>query len=146
MRLGVLAAAITSVLACGCSSIASSAVRTGPVELAPYSGPVAVYAVGQPAVGTELGVVEVHASNAEATVESLVPLFVRRVAELGGHAAVIDSVSAKFDVVVRPYTETFTYACGWGAVCVGTQMHAVNDEVMVVSVRGRAWSLPGGPR
>ncbi len=146
MRPSMAAASMAGLLACGCSSVSSSAVRTGPLELGPYSGPVAVYAAGQPERGTELGVVEVHASNAEGTIESLVPLFVRRVAELGGNAAVIDSVSAKFDIVVRPYTETFTYACGWGAVCVGSQMHAVNDELMVVTVRGRAWSVPGAPR
>jgi hypothetical protein len=136
-RLLVLAAVPAAL---GCSSVGSSAVRTGPVALPPYAGPVAIYAATQPAHGTELGVVEVHGINDEGAVETLVPLFVRRVAQLGGDAAVIDSVRARFELVTHPYTETYSYPCGWGAVCVGTRTMAINDEVMVVTVRGRAFS------
>ena len=138
-------AGIASVLAfaSGCSSVGSSAVRTGPTMLGPYAGPVAVFAATLPARGTELGVVEVHGADIDATVETLVPLFVRRVAQLGGNAAVIDAVRARFEIVARPYTDTFTYPCGWGAVCIGTRTYAAADELMIVTVQGRAFSIPG---
>jgi hypothetical protein len=130
-------------LASGCSSVASSAVRMGGTELPPYAGPVAIYAVGPPAAGTELGVVEVHATQQEAVVEDLLPLFVKRVAQLGGNAAVIDSVGARFDIVAHPWVETYTYPCGWRGVCLAQSVHATNDEVMTVSIRGRAFSVQG---
>jgi hypothetical protein len=145
MQLGGLGLALASVVAfaCGCSSVGSSAVRTGPASLPPYAGPVAIFAASQPTDGTELGVVEVHAINLEATIETLVPLFVQRVAQLGGNAAVIDDVGTHFQIVPRPYTETYTYPCGFGAMCIGTRTYVVSDEVMLVTVRGRAWSIPG---
>jgi hypothetical protein len=146
MRSGFLVLGTILAAACGCSSVGSSAVRTGPAAMPPYAGPVGVYAATQPTQGTELGVVEVHGANAEGGIEDLVPLFVKRVAQLGGNAAVIDAVSAHFEIVAHPYSETYTYPCGWGAVCVGTRVYAVNDEVMVVTVRGRAFSVPGGAR
>ncbi|HEY8039386.1 MAG TPA: hypothetical protein VIF15_06310 [Polyangiaceae bacterium] len=144
MRLGALG--LATLLACGCSSVGSSAVRTGGASMPAYSGPVGVYAATVPTQGTELGVVEVHAVNSEGVLETLVPLFVKRVAQLGGNAAIIDGVRAHFEIVAHPYTETFTYPCGWGAMCIGTRVYAVNDEVMVVTVRGRAWSTPGSVR
>jgi hypothetical protein len=110
--------------------------------MAPHLGPVMVFAAGQPLSGTELGVVEVHASQMEATIETLMPLFVDKVAQLGGNAAVIDGVRANFEMVAHPYAETYVYPCGFRSTCIGTHMYATNDEVMVVTMRGRAFSVP----
>jgi hypothetical protein len=128
--------------ASGCSSVGSSAVRAGPIAAPPYAGPVALYAAGYPAEGTELGFVEVHGSNSEGSIESLVPLFVERVAQLGGNAAVIDDVRAYFQIIPHPYSSAYGY--GWHLVF--APPHALNDEVMIVSVRGRAFLVGGGGR
>jgi hypothetical protein len=138
------AAACASLLvaASACSSVGSSAVRAGPVAVPPYSGPVALYAAGYPAEGTELGFVEVHGANTEGSIESLVPLFVERVAELGGNAAVIDDVRAYFEIIPHPYSSAYGY--GWHMVF--APPHAINDEVMIVSLRGRAFRVEGGAR
>lgn len=130
----------------GCSSIGGSAIRTGPVQLPAYAGPVAIYAMGQPPPGAvDLGVVEVHAAQQEATVDTLLPQFVRKVAQIGGNAAVIEGIRARFDVAGRTHVETFYYTCGLGATCAGTRVYSTNDEIMVVSMFGRAMTtqLPG---
>ena len=134
----LLASALASA---GCSSIGGSAIRTGPVSLPAYSGPVAIYSTGQaPPGAVDLGVVEVHASQQEATVDTLLPQFVRKVAEIGGNVAVVDGIRARFELVGRTHIETFYYTCGLGATCAGTRVYAANDEIMVVSVFGRAFS------
>jgi hypothetical protein len=136
----VLLATVALLTGAGCSSLGSSAVRTGALKLPPHAGPVAVFAAGQPQGGAELGVVEVHASQSEGRVEELLPLFVRKVAELGGNAAVIDSVGARFEIVEHAHVETYSYPCGF-YLCTGTHMYSANDEVMIVSMRGRAFAL-----
>jgi len=104
-----------------------------------YSGPVAIYALGQPPPGAiDLGVVEVHAAQQEATVETLLPQFVRKVAQIGGNVAVIEGIRARFDLAGRAHVETFYYSCGMGATCAGTRVYSTNDEIMVVSMFGRA--------
>lgn len=129
-----------------CSSIGGSAIRTGPVQLPAYTGPVAIYSTGQaPPGAVDLGVVEVHASQQEATVDTLMPQFVRKAAEIGGNVAVIDGIRARFELVGRTHVETFYYTCGLGATCAGTRVYAANDEVMVVSVFGRAFSTQAVP-
>jgi hypothetical protein len=132
-----------SVLAClavvGCSSVGGSAIRTGPIHLPAYAGPVAIYAMGQPPPGAvDLGVVEVHAAQQEATVETLLPQFVQKVAQIGGNVAVIEGIRARFDLAGRAHVETFYYTCGMGATCAGTRVYSTNDETMVVSMFGRA--------
>ena len=125
----------------GCSSVGGSAIRTGPVQLPAYTGPVAIYSTGQaPPGAVDLGVVEVHAAQQEATVDTLMPQFVRKAAEIGGDIAVVDGIRARFELVGRTHVETFYYTCGLGATCAGTRVYAANDEVMVVSVFGRAFS------
>jgi hypothetical protein len=134
-RGGVVAALL---LATGCSSVGASAVRTGPLRLAPHVGAVALYSAGEPVDGADLGIVEVHAAQNEATIDTLVPIFVQKVAQIGGNAAVIESVRARFEIVAHPHVETYTYACGYGATCTGTRMYSANDEVMVVTIQGHA--------
>ncbi len=128
----------------GCSSVGSSAVRTGPLRLPAHAGAVALYAAGETIAGNEIGIVEVHAAQSEATLETLVPLFVQKVAQIGGTAAVIDQVQARFQIVTTPHVETFTFSCGKGSLCTGTRVFAVNDEVIMVSITGRAVALQGG--
>jgi hypothetical protein len=125
----------------GCSSIGGSAIRTGPVQLPAYAGPVAIYSTGQaPPGAVDLGVVEVHASQQEGTIDTLMPQFVKKAAQIGGNVAVVDGIRARFELVGRTHIETFYYTCGLGATCAGTRVYAANDEVMVVSVFGRAFS------
>jgi hypothetical protein len=127
-----------TLLAAGCSSVSASAVRTGPLHLPPHVGAVALYAAGEPVTGADLGLVEVHAAQSEATIDTLLPLFVQKTAQIGGNAAVVESVRARFEIVTHPQIETYTYACGYNAICTGTRTYAVNDEVMVVTIRGHA--------
>ena len=125
----------------GCSSVGGSAIRTGPVQLASYSGPVSIYSTGQaPPGAVDLGVVEVHATQQEGTVDTLLPQFVRRVAQIGGNVAVIDGIHARFELVGRTHVETYYYTCGMGSTCAGTRVYSANDELMVVSMYGRAFS------
>ncbi|MBX3215949.1 MAG: hypothetical protein KF850_28170 [Labilithrix sp.] len=132
----VLAAALA---ATGCSSAGGSAIRTGPVQLPAYAGPVAIYAMGQPPPGAvDLGVVEVHASQQEGSIDALLPQFVRKVAQIGGNVAVIDGTRARFELAGRSHVETFYYTCGTGATCAGTRVYSTNDEIMTVSMFGRA--------
>jgi hypothetical protein len=131
---------LATVAGCG-SSVGGSAIRTGPVQLPAYEGPVAIYPSGQPPSGAvDLGVVEVHAYQQEATVDVLLPQFVRKVAQIGGNVAVIDAVRARFEVYTRPHIETFYYTCGFGMTCAGTRMYSANEEIMLVSMTGRAFS------
>lgn len=130
----------------GCSSMGGSAIRTGSVKLPAYAGPVAVYPLSDPpAGGVDLGVVEVHASQQEATVDALLPQFVKRVAEIGGDAAVIEGVRARFTIIPRTQVETFYYTCGLGATCAGTRVYAANDEVMTVTMFGHAYGTRQSP-
>lgn len=131
----------------GCSSVGGSAIRTGPVQLPAYSGPVSIYSMGQPPPGAvDLGVVEVHAAQEEATVDTLLPQFVARVAQIGGNVAVIEGIRARFELAGRHHVETFYYTCGLGATCAGTRVYSTTDEIMVVSMFGRAMTnkMPAG--
>jgi hypothetical protein len=134
----VLAALALAPLLGACSSVGSSAVRTGPLRLPPYSGPVILSSGGEPVHGADLGIIEVHAAQSEASIDKLVPLFLAKAAQLGGNVAVIESVRATFEIMSQPQVETYAFACGWGVVCTGSRMYSVNDEVMVVGIRGHA--------
>jgi hypothetical protein len=149
MRRALFSTVAVAMLALGvsaCSSVGGSAIRTGAVQLPSYSGPVAIYALGQPPPGAvDLGVVEVHAAQQEATVETLLPQFLRKVAQIGGNVAVIEGTRARFDMSGRTHVETFYYTCGMGATCAGQRVYSTNDEIMIVSMFGRAMTtqLPG---
>ncbi len=144
MRLGLLVACALGLA--GCSSVGGSAIRTGAVQLPSYTGAVAIYATGQsPPGAVDLGVVEVHALQQEATVDTLLPQFVRKVAQIGGNVAVIEGTRARFDVSGRTHVETFYYTCGLGSTCGGTRVYSANEELMVLSMFGRAMTtqIPG---
>ncbi len=139
-------AGVFALVLAGCSSVGGSAIRTGPTQLPSYAGPVAIYSMGQaPPGAVDLGVVEVHAFQQEATVDVLLPQFVRKVAQIGGNVALIEGVRARFDLAGRTHVETFYYTCGLGATCAGTRVYSTNDEIMIVSMFGRAMTtqMPG---
>lgn len=146
-RMGVVLAGLALA---SCSSVGGSAIRTGPVQLPAYSGPVAIYPTGTPPPGAvDLGVVEVHAAQQEATVDTLLPQFVAKVAQIGGNVAVIEGIRARFEMMGRTHVETFYYTCGAGFTCAGTRVYSANDELMTVSIFGRAMTTnapaPSGP-
>ena len=101
----------------------------------------ALYSAGETVLGQDVGIVEVHAAQGEATIETLLPLFVQKAAQIGANAAIIDSVQARFQIITTPHVETYTYQCGKGAMCTGSRMYASNDEVMMVSITGRAVAI-----
>ncbi len=130
--------------AIGCSTVRGSAVATGPRQPA-YSGPVSIYAANQvPPGATDLGVVEVSAAQAESTVAVLLPVFVQKVAQIGGNIAKIDGIRAHFELVTRTHLETYYYSCGARVQCAGQRMYTTNDEIVVVSMMGHAYSDRGG--
>jgi hypothetical protein len=138
-KLAVPAALVFALSLVGCSSLGGTAIRTGAVQLPSYSGPVALYAVAKPpANAVDLGVVEVHASQQEASVATLLPQFVKKVADIGGNVAVIEGVRARFDVAGHTQVETFYYTCAMGMTCAGTRAYSTADEIMVVSMFGHA--------
>ena len=129
--------------AMGCSTVRGSAVATGPRQPA-YSGPVSIYAANQvPPGATDLGVVEVSAAQAESTVSVLLPVFVQKVAQIGGNIAKIDGIRAHFELVTRTHLETYYYSCGVRVQCAGQRMYTTNDEIVVVSMMGHAYSDRG---
>jgi hypothetical protein len=145
-RLRNSAAALAALAVAGCSSVGGSAIRTGSVQLPSYAGPVAIYPLGRPPPGAvDLGVVEVHALQQDATVDTLLPQFVRKVAGIGGNVAVIEGIRARFEVAGRSHIETFYYTCGFGITCAGTRVYSTTDELMIVSMFGRAMTtqVPG---
>jgi len=131
----------------GCSSVGGSAVRTGPLALPAYSGPVSIFAVGKaPPDAVDLGLIEVHAAQQEATVDTLLPQFVRKVADIGGNVAVIEGIRARFELIGRSHAETFYGACRMGPACSGTRVYATDDEVMIVTMMGHAMTTKPRPR
>ncbi len=139
-------AVVLALLAAGCSSVGGSAIRTGPVQMPAYSGPVAIYSTGVPPPNAvDLGVVEVHAAQEEGRVDTLLPQFVAKVASIGGNVAVVEGVRARFEIYGRTHVETFYYTCGMGMTCAGTRVYSANDEVMIVSMFGRAMTTNAPP-
>lgn len=123
----------------GCSSVSGSAIRTGPVRMPSYAGPVAIYAASPPPPGAvDLGVVEVHAAQQEGTVDQLLPRFVAKVAEIGGNVAVIEGTRARFDLAGRSHVENFYYSCNLGATCGGTRVYSTTDEILTLTMFGHA--------
>jgi hypothetical protein len=140
------ALAAAAVALAGCSTVGASAVATGPLRLPPSQAPVAVYAAGLRPAGQDLGLVEAHGAQEEGVIELLLPAFVAKVAELGGDAAVIDKITARFEIVTHARVESYAYPCGWHATCTGTRMVPVSDEMLVVSMQGHAYRIAGGTR
>lgn len=130
----------------GCSTVGSSAIRTGATTLPAYSGPVAVYASGQRPVGAvDLGVVEVHGSQSEGTVDLLLPLFAQRVAQIGGNAAMIDGVRARYVFVPQATMDTYYYRCRWAGTCSSNHLAMTSGEERMLTMFGHAYRLAEAP-
>jgi hypothetical protein len=138
MRAFVVASALVGASSLlGCSTVRGSAIATGPSRPA-YSGPVSIYAANDvPANAVDLGVVEVSAAQSESTISTLLPVFVQKVAQIGGNIAKVDAV--------RTHLETYYYPCGQRAQCAGQRIYTTNDEVVVVTMLGHAYSDAGVP-
>ncbi|HWL88423.1 MAG TPA: hypothetical protein VNO21_21620 [Polyangiaceae bacterium] len=128
----------------GCSSVQSSAIRTGPLYLPPRSGPVGIYTANAPAGGRDLGFVEVHGIGDDGAIETLLPEFARRVADLGGNAAYVQTVTAHFEIVNYFWYRGTGYGCWRGRWCAGTTHtgYPSAEEVVVISMQGRAMTAP----
>ena len=143
-----LVAFLVAPLLAGCSSVGGSAVHTGAMRLHPYAGVVALYASGATPPGVEqVGVVEVHAVEGEATVDALLPAFVRKVTQLGGTIAVLDSTDTRFDIMPVSHTESYAVPCGYRparggmerGMCFASRTIVTSAEMMTLTLRGRAF-------
>jgi hypothetical protein len=129
----------------GCSSLGGSSIPLG-VARNPYIGGVSLHTMGVPPAGARsVGQVEVHGSEGEASLELLVPLFVAKVAELGGNAAVIERVDSQFQTVWLPTLASSFEYCGYRARCLRTRTVSYPQEVMTLVIRGQAWVTPKTP-
>jgi hypothetical protein len=144
LLLAIAAAGFACFVLGGCDSASGSAIRTGPLHLPPNLGPISLYATEIPVGARELGLVEAHAYGEEGVVENLLPIVAQKTAQLGGNAVVIDSVHADFRIVERAIVESYTYPCGWHT-CVGTRLIPAAEEVMIVTMQGRALSVTEHP-
>lgn len=122
----------------GCSSVGSSAVRTDGVVTGRHMGAVRVYAVMPPNGVRVVGVVEVHAVNEEANFEQLMPVFMKRVADIGGTGGVVDQVLTHYEIRTEYRTESYSYPCGYRQTCWGTRVVPYQYQVRILSIQGRA--------
>ncbi|WP_394825717.1 hypothetical protein [Pendulispora albinea] len=123
----------------------SNASRTGALKLPARSGAVGIYTMSPPPGADDLGIVEVQARGDNSAVETLLPEFARRVAELGGNAAWIEQVSARFQIVSY-MARGIGYTCGPRDACLGASAtYPYPREIMVVSMRGHALRAPNQP-
>jgi len=138
MRSAIVASAALLALVAGCSSVGSSAVRTDGMPPRANVGPVRVYAIAPPPDTRVVGVVEVHAIQDEANIQTLMPVFLRRVRELGGSGGVVDHVLTGYEWRTEMRYESFAYPCGYRATCYGTHLVPFTYEVRYLTIQGRA--------
>ena len=132
----------------GCSSVGSSAVRTDGAHTGRHVGAVRVYAIMPPDGVRVVGVVEVHAMNEEANVETLMPVFMKRVADIGGTGAVVDQLQTHYEIRTEYRHESYSYPCGYRQTCWGTRIVPYQHQVRILSIQGRAilpLDAPGPP-
>jgi len=103
MRAGV----VGLMLACGCSTSKSSAIRTASAVPGGRQ-PVAVQFTQEPGDGDDLGIVEAKGSKPAATLEQVLAQLTGRVAALGGNLARVDGFGTRYETV----QEKYTYDCG----------------------------------
>ena len=102
----------------------------------PKDAPVTILRGGEPPEGVALGPVVV---DGEGDADKLLPLFVRRVAELGGNTAVIDSVCTHFKALTYDHVRPGT--CGTrNAVSICAPIH-FHEKTTLVVMQGRAFSV-----
>jgi len=94
-------------LACGCSTARSSAIRTASAVPGGRQ-PVAVQFTQEPAVADELGLVEAQARMPPARLEQVLADLTGRVAARGGNIARVDAFATRYETA----KESYTYDCG----------------------------------
>lgn len=135
LRSIALVAALSSV---ACSSVGSSAVRTDGGWTPRHHGPVRIYAVAPPSGVRVIGMVEVHAVNQEANVETLMPLFMKRVADIGGTGGVVDRLNTHYEIRTEYRTESYAIPCGHGRTCWSTRIVPYQYQIRLLRIEGRA--------
>jgi len=99
---------------------------------------VRVYAIAPPPNTRVVGFVEVHAVQDEANIQTLMPVFIRRVAQLGGSGGVVDHVLTGYEWRTEMRYESFAYPCGFRATCYGSHLVPYTYEVRFLTIQGRA--------
>ena len=134
--------------ALGCSSVGSSAVRTDGSYAQKHMGAVRVYALVPPSGVRVIGMIEVHALNQEANFETLMPVFMKRVADIGGTGGVVDHVNTHYELRTEYRTESYAVPCGYRQTCYQTRIVPYQYQVRILSIQGRALlpvDAPGPP-
>jgi hypothetical protein len=139
-KLGVFA---LGYLTFGCSTLHAYGIPTGPARYAPYDGPLSIFSTGGTIPHTiEIGRVEVRGENREGAIDVMFPLFLKKVASLGGDVAVIDDVSAGFYNVTTWRNDVSPQGCvtppGQFAMCTAQNAYPVTIEGMTIFMVGRA--------
>lgn len=129
---------VAALAAFGCSSVGSSAVRTDGGFVQKNFGEVRIYAVTPPQGTRVIGFIEVHAVNAEANVERLMPVFKKRVADIGGSGGVVDHVLTGYELRTDYRVEHYSYPCGYRGTCWSTRVVPYTYEIRILSIQGRA--------
>lgn len=145
LRLLVLLSALG---AAACSSVGSSAVRTDGSYTQKHMGAVRIYAVVPPNGVRVIGMVEVHAINQEANFETLMPVFMKRVADIGGTGGVVDRVNTHYEIRTEYRTESYAVPCGYGRTCWSTRIVPYQYQIRILRIEGRALlpvDAPGPP-
>lgn len=146
LRTITLAAALLGGI--GCSSVGSIAVRTDGAWTQKHLGAVRVYAVVPPDAVRVIGMVEVHALNQEANFETLMPVFMKRVADIGGTGGVVDNVNTHYELRTEYRTESYAVPCGYRSTCWQTRIVPYQYLVRILRIQGRALlplDAPGPP-
>ena len=146
LRTAALTAALVGGL--GCSSVGSSAVRTDGAWTQKHLGAVRIYAVIPPSAVRVIGMVEVHALNQEANVETLMPVFMKRVADIGGTGGIVDNVHTHYEIRTEYRTESYAVPCGYRSTCWQTRIVPYQYQVRILRIQGRALlpiDAPGPP-
>ena len=135
--------AACALLGAGCSTVGSSAVRTDGMAPRANVGAVRVYGITEPANVRVIGMVEVHAIQQEANLETLMPVFIHRVALLGGTGGVVDHVLTGYEWRTEMRMESYAFPCGYRMTCYSSHLVPYTYEVRFLTIQGRA-IVPAG--
>jgi hypothetical protein len=133
----VLALATTA----GCETVHGDAAAFGPRVPGPSARAVRVHTVGAAPAGLAvIGVVRAEATGDDAEVQSLMAELVRQAQRLGATDLVVDDVRMRYRWV--PAYTTWSYRCGWGAICWGSTPAPLESATLVAWGRALAPAPP----
>ena len=132
------ALAMLSLAAVACGQTTSYAVPSSPERPAIHGGPIAVYAMRDPA-GRELGVVEARGFGESGTIDHLIPELVRRARSLGADAVVIDWIGLSVDVIDTVVIDGSALCTP--VACATPAPRLQPQEIASIRVRGRAFRV-----